>query len=196
MLIDPNIPRNWSKVGPKGKGPVPQQEEFQPDQTTLADVYRIFEERLDKQLNRIKSHYDEFTEKVIERRQHSARLEQGARQSRLAIEADVTSDKKTRKRTEGAAAAERMLSGDNSSAQVDTNPIRLTSLGENSTGLPALFCPRDDALVDNGTATPKPCLSPAEMRTRTAAGSLLPAGTVSTAMRRVLSRMTSRPLEY
>ena len=66
----------------------------------------------------------------------------------------MTSDKKTRKRMEGTAAAERVKSGDNSSAQVDTDPNRLTSFGDDSTGPAAFPCPRDDALVDNGAAAP------------------------------------------
>ena len=59
----------------------------------------------------------------------------------------------------------------------------LTSFGDEFTGPPALPCTRDDALVDNGVAAPKPCLSPAEMRTRTAAGGLLPTGKASAATR-------------
>ena len=43
-------------------------------------------------------------------------------------------------------------------------------------------------MVDNGAVTPKPCLSPAEMRTRTATGCLLPVGTSSTAMRTIFPR--------
>ena len=41
----------------------------------------------------------------------------------------------------------------------------------------------DDVLVDKGAAAPKPCLSPVEMRTLTAAGDLLPAGKASAATR-------------
>ena len=44
---------------------------------------------------------------------------------------------------------------------------------------PTLAC-RDDAMVDRGAEAPKPCLSPEEMRTLTAADDLLPAGTAST----------------
>ena len=127
-------------------------------------------------------------EKTREPKQRSASVEQDARQPRLAMEADVITDTKTRKRTEGAAAAERVISGDNSSAQVDTVPIRLTSFGDDSTGPPAFPCSRDDALRDKGAAAPKPCLSPAKMRTRTAADGLLPAGTAPTAMKAILSR--------
>ena len=43
-------------------------------------------------------------------------------------------------------------------------------------------------MVANGAVTPKPCISPAEMRTRTAADGLLPAGTASTVMRTIFSR--------
>ena len=76
-----------------------------------------------------------------------------------------------------------MINGDNSSAQVDTDLIRLTSFGDDFTGLSALPCLRNDALVDNGAAVPKPRLSPAEIRTLTATGGLLPAGKASTATR-------------
>ena len=83
-----------------------------------------------------------------------------------------------------------MISGDSSSAQVDINQIRLASFDDDSTGPPAFPCSRDGALVDEGTAAPKPCLPPAEMRTPTAAGGLLPAGTASRAMKTFFSRPT------
>ena len=53
----------------------------------------------------------------------------------------------------------------------------LTSLSDGSTGPPTLPCTRDDTLVDNDAAAPKPCLPPVEMRTSTAAGGLLPTDT-------------------
>ena len=89
---------------------------------------------------------------------------------------------------EGAAAAEQVVSGDNLSAQADTAPIRLTRFGNDSARSPALNCSRDDTLVDNDSAPTKPCLSPAEIRTGTAAGGLLSAGTVSKAIRTIFSR--------
>ena len=73
-------------------------------------------------------------EKTREPRERSASLEQDARQPSLAIETGVTKDTKTRKRMEGTAAAERVVSGDNSYVQVDTDPIRLTSFDEDYTG--------------------------------------------------------------
>ena len=116
-------------------------------------------------------------------RERSAGLRQEARQPRLATESDAPTDTKTRKRTEGAAAAEQMINGDNSSAEVDPDPICLASSGKGYTGPPAHPRARDDALVGNGAAAPKQCLSPMEMRTLTAAGGLLPAGKASTATR-------------
>ena len=37
------MPNNWSKPVPEDNGPVPQQEEFESDEPTLDDVYRLFE---------------------------------------------------------------------------------------------------------------------------------------------------------
>ena len=130
-------------------------------------------------------------EKTREPRQRSASLEQDARQPRLAIEADVTKDAKIRKRMEGAAAAERVIDGDNSFAQVNTDPIRLTSFGEDYTGPPPLPCTEYDVLIGNVAAAPKACLSPAEMRTPTVAHGLRPACTASTATRTTIHQPTS-----
>ena len=81
------------------------------------------------------------------------------------MKADVTKYTKTRKRTEGAAATERMISGDNSSAQVDPDPVCLVSFSDDFTGPSVFPCSRHGALVDNGAAVPKPFLSRAEMDT-------------------------------
>ena len=138
----------------------------------------------------MKSRFDQQGEKLNEfmemraTEQRSASLEQDARQPRLAIEVDVTADKKTRELTEGAAAADRAISEDSSSAnQVDPDQMCLTSFVDDFTGPPALPCTGGDALVDNGAAAPKPRLSPVEMRTLTAAGGLLPPDKASTATR-------------
>ena len=42
------MPRMESKVVPEGNDPVSQQEEFRSGQPTLADVYRMFEQRFDQ----------------------------------------------------------------------------------------------------------------------------------------------------
>ena len=184
------MPRNWSKAVPEGNGPVPQQEEFGSDQPTLADVYRPFV-RFDRQLKVMKSHFDQLDERADEMRateHHLAGLEEDARQPPLTMEADVPSETKTRKRMEDAAAVQAKHGDSCSAKKVDPDPMCLTSLGDDSTGPPAFSCTTDDALVDNGAVTPKPCLSPVEMRTPTAAGGLHPDGTASTAMRTIFSR--------
>ena len=174
------MPRNWSKAVPEDNGSVPQPE-FGPDQPTLAEIYRLFEKRLDRKLNRMKSHFNELTERISETNQHSVSLERDdARQPRLAMEADVKSDTKTRKRTKGATAADQAKYRDScSTKRIQAGPTSSTSFSTKAES-PAL--PRmDDVLVDKGAAAPKPCLSPVEMRTLTAAGGLLPAGKASTA---------------
>ena len=188
--VYPKMPRNWSKAVPEVSGLVPHQEEFGPEQPTLADLYRTVEERFDGQLKIMESHFDqqgenlnELMEKTRELRRRLAILEQDAWQPRLAVETDMESDKKIRKRTEGAAAAERVMSGDNSSAQADIDAIRLISFGDDSTGPPTLSCLWDDVLVGKGAAAPKSRLSPVEMRTLTAGGGLLLTGNASTATR-------------
>ena len=165
--------RNWSEAVPEGNGPVPQQDEFESDQPTLADVYRMMEELFDKSGRKL----DELTEEMRVADQRLPSLEQDARQPRLAMEADVLADKKTRERTEGAAKAVQLVHGDNCSAnRVDSDPMCSTSFGDDSTGPPTLPCSWDDAQVGNGAAAPKSCLSPLEMRSPIATGGLLLTG--------------------
>ena len=84
-------------------------------------------------------------EKTRETNQRLAGLLHGVQQPRLAKEADVTPDTKTRKCAEDAA-ANRAKHGDKSSSfRVDHDPVCLTSFGEVSTKPLALPC-RDDAL--------------------------------------------------
>ena len=182
--------RKDSEAVPEGNGPVPRQEEFESDQPTLADVYRLFEESFDIRLKIIKSRFGHQEKKLNEfmemraTEQRSGSLEQDARLPCLAMEEDVPSDTKTCERKEGAATAVQAKHGDNCSAnQVDPDPMCLASFGDDSTGPPALPCLRDDALVDNGAAALESCFSPLEIRTPTAAGVLLPADTASTATR-------------
>ena len=84
--------------------------------------------------------------------QYAARLEQDARQPRLAMEEDGQTNTETRERTEGAATAVQAMRGDCFSARrvepgLNTN---LTSFGV-KVKPPALPC-RDDAVVECGTA--------------------------------------------
>ena len=157
----------------------------------MADIYRLFEGRYDRQLNRMKSHFDqqdkkldELIEKTREINQRFAGLEHGARQPCLAMEADVTPETKTRKRT-GDAAIDQVMNEDSSSARkVDIGPTSSTSFGMIIES-PALLC-MDDALVGKGAGAPRSCLSPVEMHMLLTAGGLLPVDTVPTAMRTIV----------
>ena len=114
---------------------------------------------------------DELSENLRSIDQHVASFEHDARQQRLAMEADVSADTKTRERTEGAAAVIQAMHGDSFSAnRVDPDPESSTRFGDDSTGPPTVPYSRDDALVSKGAVAPKPCLLPLEMYTTTAAG--------------------------
>ena len=131
------MPRKKSKTAPEGNGPVPQDTYVLLGGITLEEIRRT--------------------------RQRSASLEQGARQPCRAIEADVISGKKTRKRAKDAA-ANQAKDGDSCTAKrVHAGPTSSTSFGMKAE--PAALPCRDDAMVDKGTAAPKPYLSPVEMRT-------------------------------
>ena len=58
------MPRNWSEAASEGNGPVPRQDEFGPDQPTLVDVYRRFEECFGTQLKIIKSCFGQQEKKL------------------------------------------------------------------------------------------------------------------------------------
>ena len=74
----------------------------------------------------------ELTEEMRATNQRLAGLEHEARQPRLAMEADVETDKTTRKRTEGAPAADRAKHNRDSSSAKKANdgPTSLTSFGK------------------------------------------------------------------
>ena len=181
--------RKESKAVPEGNGPVPPKEELGSGQLTWGDVYRLCEERFDRQLKIMDSYFDRLDKKLDENSeerikidQHVTRLEHEARQPRLAMEADGPADTtKTRGRTEGAATAVQAMRGDWFSARrIEPGPTtNLTSFGVKA-GPPALPC-RDDSVVESGAAAFESCLSPMEMRPSTAAGGVAPTGKASTA---------------
>ena len=149
----------------------------------------MFEERFD----RMGKHLDMMSERTGMLRATNKRLaglEHEARRPCLATEANVEPDTRTRKRTEGASAADRVMNGDSSFARVDFVSTSLTSFGMIAEP-PAPEKSIGDALVDKDAEELKPCLLPVEMRTPTAAGGLLPAGTASTGMRTIFSRLQS-----
>ena len=113
--------------------------------------------------------------------QYAARLEQEARQPRLAMEADGPADTKTRERTEGAATAVQAIRGDGVLARrVEPGPNTNSTSFHVKAEPPALPC-RYDVVVEYGDAAPESCLPSLEMRSPTAAGGLVPTGEVSKA---------------
>ena len=118
---------------------------------------------------------EEVKEDLRRVNQRLASLEQDARQSRLAMEADVTADKKTREHMEGAAAVVQAKHGDSCSAKrFQVGPKSSTSFG--IIAGPSALPRRDKVLVDIGAAAPKLCPPPVEMRTLTTTSGLLPTG--------------------
>ena len=166
---NPEMPQKKNKAVPDCNGLVPYHDEFGSDQLTMADLYRIIKERFD----RSDKQFDELAENIRVTNQRLAGLEHEARQPRLAKETDVEPDTKTRKRTENAAAHRAKHGNRSSSARVDHDLMRLTSLADDSTEPPAPEKSIGNTLVDEGAEVPKPCLSPVEMRTPTAAGGLI-----------------------
>ena len=181
------MPRKESEVVLEGDGPVHQREEFGSGQPTLEDVYQMMKEALDR--------WDKKLNEILERMdQYITRLEYGARQPRLATEADgQQADTKTCERMEGAATAEQTMRGNNFSAHrvepgPKTNPTSVGMMAEP----PALPC-RNDVVVESGPAASKSCLPFLEMRSPSAAGGLLPTGEAFSATRTTLNKP---PLRY
>ena len=83
--------RKASKAVHEGNGPVPQKEKLGSGQLTLGDVYRICVERfdgMDSYFDRWDKKLDEISDEMRKMDEHITRLEHGARQPRLAMEAD------------------------------------------------------------------------------------------------------------
>ena len=92
--------------------------------------------------------------------QRKASLEQDARQPRLAMEAEGPANSKTRKRTEGTASAVQAMHGDSFSARrVDPGP-KTTSTSFGMKAEPSALPCKDETVVEDSAAAPKPCLHP------------------------------------
>ena len=162
--------RKASEAVSEGNVPTPKQEEYRSGQPTLAGAFR--------QIKLMTSHSEEQT-KMLENR--LTRLEHGARQPRLAMEADGPANTKTQERTEGAATAVQAMRGDSCTTeqQVQHGPKTLITFGVEAEP-PDLPC-REDVLVENGATVPKSCLPFLEIYSPTATGGLIPTGEASTA---------------
>ena len=126
--------------------------------------------------------------------QHFTRLEHGARQPRLATEADgQQADTRTRESTESAATAAQAMRGDRFSARRVQPGLTTNSTSFGVKAEPPALPYRDDVVVESGLAGPKPCLPFKEMRSPSAAGGLLPTGEAFSATRTTLNKL---PLRY
>ena len=98
------------------------------------------------------------------------------------MNADGPTDTKTRERTKGATKAVQVKHGDScTTPRVQYRPKISICFGVMAE--PPALPSRDDVLVENGAAAPKSCLPSLEMRSPTAAGSLLSTGEASIATR-------------
>ena len=115
--------------------------------------------------------------------QLAAYAEQDAWQQRYTMEADETANTKTHERTEGVATALQTMRGDScpTTQKAQEGPKTSISFGVMAEP-PDLPC-REDVLVEDGATSPESCLPSLEMRSSTAAGSLLSTGEASTATR-------------
>ena len=167
------MPRKDCEAVPEGNCPIPQQEEF----GSVADIYRLCEERfnrMDSYSNRLNRKLDEISDETRVVDEHVTSLERGARQLRLAMEADGHANTKTQERTEGAAIAVQAMRGDSCTAEqkVEDGPKTSITFGVEAEP-PDLPC-REDVLVEEGATSPESCLPSLEMRSPTAAVCLVP----------------------
>ena len=169
--------RKESEAIPEGNGLIPLKEDSGSDQPTWRDIYRIMKEAFDRWDKKL----DEISDEVRKMDQHVTSLEHGARQPRLAMEADGHANTKTQRRTEGAAEAVQAMRGDSCTAEqkVQDGPKTSITFGMDAEP-PDLPC-REDVLVEDGATAPKSCLPSLEMCTTTAADGLVPTGKTSTA---------------
>ena len=173
--------RKASEAVSEGNVPIPQQEEYEFDQPTLADAYR--------HIKLMMSRFEEQTE-ILEKR--LTRLEHGARQPRLAMEGDGPANTKTQERTEGAATAVQAMREDSCTAEqkVQDGPKTSITFGVEAEP-PDLPC-KEDVLIEDGATAPKSCLPSLERRSPTAAGGLVPTGEASTATETTSNEPTLR----
>ena len=104
--------RKVSEAVSEGNGPV-YQEELGFGQPAPVDEFREIKSLLDQRREKLDQFHDDMKDgmkRLFE--QLAARLEQDSRQRRYAMEADETTDTKTRERTEGAATAVQAMRGD------------------------------------------------------------------------------------
>ena len=113
--------------------------------------------------------------------QHVTSLKHGARQPRLAMEADGHANTKTQERTDGAATAVQAMRGDSCTTEQKVQDGPKTSISFGMMAEPPNLPCREDILVKEDATSPESCCSSLEMRSSTAAGGLVPTGEASIA---------------
>ena len=110
--------RKESEAVSEGNGPFHQEEEFGFGQPAPVDKFREIKSLLKQRRKKLDDFHDNMKDGIKRLfEQFSARLEQDARQRRYAMEADETTNTKTRERTEGATIAVQVMRGDSFSAR-------------------------------------------------------------------------------
>ena len=136
---------------------------------------------MDSYSNRWNRKLDQISDKTRMMDQYETSLEHGARQPRLAMEADGHANTKTQECTEGAATAVQVMRGDSCTIEQKVQDGPETSISFGMMAEPPDLPCREDVLVEEGATSPESCLPFLEMRSSTAAGGLVPTGEVSTA---------------
>ena len=147
--------RKASEAVPESNGPVPQKEGFGSGQLMWGDAYRMMEvafDRWDKNL-------DEISDKMRKMDEHVTRLEHSARQPRVAMEADGSSNTKTQERTEVAAKAVQAVRRDSCTAEQMVQDGPQTSITFGGEAEPPDVPCWEDVLVEEGATSPESCLS-------------------------------------
>ena len=170
--VYPKMPRKKSKAVPVGNGSVPE-DTSGIGGITMEETRRIMSEALNKSFDNFYGLKPQNPMEMKATDQLLAILERDAPQLRLATEADVPTDKKTRKRAEDASADQAKHGDSCSTKRAHAGPTSLTSFSK-------------DVFADKGAEAPKPHLPPVEVRMLpSAAGRQMSAGTASTAMRTI-----------
>ena len=152
------MPRKDCEAVPEGNCLIHQQKEFGFGEPTLADIYRLCEERfnrMDTYSDRWNRRLDEISDETRVMDQHVTSLGHGARQPRLAMEADGHANTKTQERTEGAATAVQAMRGDSCTTEQKVQDGPKTSISFGMMAEPPDLACREACLVEEGATSPE-----------------------------------------
>ena len=165
---------------PEGNCPIPQQEQFKSGEPTLANIYRLCEERFDRMdsySDRWNRKLDQISDETRVMDQHVTSVEHGARHPRLAMEGDGQANTKTQERTEGAATALHTMQRDSCTTEQKVQDGPKTSISFGMMTEPSDLPCREDVLVEEG-ATSSLIFGDAH---KNSASGVVPTGKTSTA---------------